>query len=157
MLFTLVCVVLVLAVLAAVSLPLLSGAHVLPTRGQYDRAVYRDQLQEVDRDVARGVLGPREADSARLEIQRRLLAVDISGGPVADQVTRSPRMAATVALFVGTECGRTVLAPWRAGVTRCSVCRPYGRPAGGWSERRSGSAAPGHAGRRCAVATKITG
>ena len=101
MLFTLVCVILVLAVLAMVSLPLLSGAHVLPTRGQYDRAVYRDQLREVERDVARGVLSPREADSARLEIQRRLLAVDVAGGPVSDRLVHSsPRVAAATALFV---------------------------------------------------------
>jgi cytochrome c-type biogenesis protein CcmH len=101
MLFTLACVILVLAVLAAVSLPLLSGAHVLPTRGQYDRAVYRDQLQEVDRDVARGVLSPREADSARLEIQRRLLAVDIGAGSMSDGLLHSsPRMAAAAALLV---------------------------------------------------------
>jgi cytochrome c-type biogenesis protein CcmH len=100
MLFALVCVVLVLAVLAAVSFPLLSGAHVLPARGQYDRAVYRDQLQEVDRDVARGVLNPREADSARLEIQRRLLAVEVAGGPQPDRIVRSPRAAAVAALFV---------------------------------------------------------
>jgi len=83
MLFILACVVLVLAVLAAVSLPLLSGPHALPTRGQYDRAVYRDQLLEVDRDVARGVLTEVEAGAARLEIQRRLLAVDGSVGPPA--------------------------------------------------------------------------
>lgn len=100
MLFTVACVLLLLAVLAAVSLPLISGAHVLPTRGQYDRAVYRDQLQEVDRDVARGVLSTREADSARLEIQRRLLAVDVAGGPVPDRAARSPRVAAAAALFV---------------------------------------------------------
>jgi cytochrome c-type biogenesis protein CcmH len=80
MLFIVLCVALLLAVLAAVGLPLLSGAHVLPSRGQYDRAVYRDQLREVDRDVARGVLNPAEAGAARLEIQRRLLAVDGTGG-----------------------------------------------------------------------------
>src|ERR1700733_7407407 len=100
MLFTLIGVVLVLAVLAAVSLPLLSGAHVLPTRGQYDRAVYRDQLQEVERDTARGVLSPREADSARLEIQRRLLAVEIAGAPVPDRMVRSPRTAVVAGLLV---------------------------------------------------------
>jgi cytochrome c-type biogenesis protein CcmH len=112
MLFTLVCVVLVLAVLAAVSLPLLSGAHVLPARGQYDRAVYRDQLQEVERDVARGVLSPREADSARLEIQRRLLAVEVTGGSVPDRLARSPRIAAAVALFVVTVAAGLY---WRLG------------------------------------------
>jgi cytochrome c-type biogenesis protein CcmH len=112
MLLTLACAVLVLAVLAAISLPLLSGAHVLPTRGQYDRAVYRDQLQEVERDLARGVLSPREADSARLEIQRRLLAVDVSGGGVPDRLMRSPRVAAAAAGFV--VLGAAVLY-WRLG------------------------------------------
>ncbi len=100
MLFTLICVVMVLAVLAAVSLPLLSGARELAGRGQYDRAVYRDQLREVDRDLARGVLNPKEADAARLEIQRRLLAVDTTTGSTVAAVARSPRMAAAVAAFV---------------------------------------------------------
>jgi cytochrome c-type biogenesis protein CcmH len=40
-----------------------------------DLAVYRDQLAELDRDVARGLMPESEAASARLEIQRRLLAV----------------------------------------------------------------------------------
>lgn len=112
MLFTLVCVGLVLVVLAAVSLPLLSGTQVLPTRGQYDRAVYRDQLREVDRDVARGVLSPKEADAARLEIQRRLLAVDVAGGSVATGLARSPRLAAAAALFVVLCAGGLY---WRLG------------------------------------------
>ena len=30
-----------------------------------DVAVYRDQMRELDRDVARGVLGPAEAEAAR--------------------------------------------------------------------------------------------
>jgi cytochrome c-type biogenesis protein CcmH len=100
MLFTLVCAVLILAVLAAVALPLLSGNQVLPARGQYDRAVYRDQLREVERDVARGVLTAQEADAARLEIQRRLLAVDVSGAAVARGTARSPGLALAAALFV---------------------------------------------------------
>lgn len=36
--------------------------------------VYRDQLAEVDRDIARGVLAEAEAEGARIEISRRLLA-----------------------------------------------------------------------------------
>jgi cytochrome c-type biogenesis protein CcmH len=39
-----------------------------------DLAVYRDQLAELERDVARGLMPETEAASARLEIQRRLLA-----------------------------------------------------------------------------------
>lgn len=42
---------------------------------EYDTAVYKDQLAEVDRDVGRGLISETEAATARLEIQRRLLAV----------------------------------------------------------------------------------
>ena len=100
MLFFLVFAALLLAVLAAVGMPLLSGATVLPERGQYDRAVYRDQLRELERDVARGVMSPAEASSARLEIQRRLLAVDSGKGRAAMNVTRSPYLAAAVSGFI---------------------------------------------------------
>ena len=66
----------------AAAWPLVSRAQVFPSRGQYDTAVYRDQLLEVERDVARGVLTPEEAGAARLEIQRRLLAADASAAVV---------------------------------------------------------------------------
>lgn len=41
-----------------------------------DIAVYRDQLAEVDRDLARGVLGDDEADRVRTEVGRRILQAD---------------------------------------------------------------------------------
>lgn len=43
-------------------------------RAVYDRAVFRDQLAELDRDVERGTIGKAEADAARNEISRRLIA-----------------------------------------------------------------------------------
>jgi cytochrome c-type biogenesis protein CcmH len=110
MMFVVVCVVLVALVLAAVSRPLLSGAGGLPARGQYDRAVYRDQLREVDRDVARGVLNADEADAARLEIQRRLLSVGEVGESVA--APRSPRLAIVTALCFVVAAGGLY---WRLG------------------------------------------
>src|SRR5690606_20300968 len=39
-----------------------------------DLAVYRDQLKEVEADRARGLLSDVEAEAARVEISRRLLA-----------------------------------------------------------------------------------
>jgi cytochrome c-type biogenesis protein CcmH len=42
--------------------------------GGSDRLVYLDQLQEIDRDRALGLIGAGEAESARVEISRRLLA-----------------------------------------------------------------------------------
>jgi len=42
----------------------------------YDLQVYRDQLREVEKDVARGVLSEEEAVRARTEVSRRLLEAD---------------------------------------------------------------------------------
>lgn len=42
----------------------------------YDLKVYRDQLREVDKDLARGVVDPADADRVRAEISRRILAAD---------------------------------------------------------------------------------
>lgn len=39
-----------------------------------DLAVYRDQLDEIERDRAAGLTGAAEADAARVEISRRLIA-----------------------------------------------------------------------------------
>lgn len=40
----------------------------------HDIAVYRDQLAEVERDRRQGLIAPAEAEGAKLEISRRLLA-----------------------------------------------------------------------------------
>ena len=42
-------------------------------RRAYDLAVYRDQLAEVDRDRARGLIAADQAEAARIEIRRRIL------------------------------------------------------------------------------------
>src|SRR4051794_22919307 len=112
MLFALVCVAMLLLVLGAVGLPLLSGTKTSPDRAQYDRAVYRDQLLEVERDVARGVLSASEADAARLEIHRRLLAVNGSIEPAATVARSSPLMAAVTGLAVIVGAGGLY---WRLG------------------------------------------
>ncbi|MGY6635495.1 MAG: c-type cytochrome biogenesis protein CcmI [Alkalilacustris sp.] len=44
-----------------------------------DIRVYRDQLREVERDVARGVIAPADAERLRLEISRRILEADRTG------------------------------------------------------------------------------
>ncbi|MBE0552895.1 MAG: c-type cytochrome biogenesis protein CcmI, partial [Rhodobacteraceae bacterium] len=41
-----------------------------------DIAVYRDQLAEVERDLARGTLAADEAQRLRTEVARRLLEAD---------------------------------------------------------------------------------
>ena len=48
--------------------------------GNADLQVYRDQLAEVDRDAARGVIDAGEAERVRIEISRRILEADRAGG-----------------------------------------------------------------------------
>ncbi len=43
---------------------------------EYDLRVYRDQLKDVERDVARGVLGAEDAERIRAEVGRRVIAAD---------------------------------------------------------------------------------
>ncbi|MGC3936413.1 c-type cytochrome biogenesis protein CcmI [Roseobacter sp. EG26] len=42
----------------------------------YDLRVYRDQLREVDKDLARGVVSAADAERVRAEVSRRILSAD---------------------------------------------------------------------------------
>ena len=76
----------------------LSRAGRPPKEGS-EAAVYKDQLTEIDRDVATGLIGSSEAGAARVEISRRLLAaVDSQDGPVIASNTSLRRSAAIMAL-----------------------------------------------------------
>jgi cytochrome c-type biogenesis protein CcmH len=100
MLFILVFAVVAAIAILAMSWPLLTGVVAPPERGQFDRAVYRDQLKELDRDIDRGVLSGAEAETTRLEIQRRLLGVDNTASARGIRFARSPGVAAAASLFV---------------------------------------------------------
>lgn len=91
-------------VLAMVLGPLLRPAKAPPTRAAFDRAVYRDQLKELDRDVARGVLGPEEIATSRLELQRRLLAADAAAMPTQTGSSQ-PVLAVTLSILVVVVAG----------------------------------------------------
>ena len=58
--------------IVAVIWPLARRAGAAPSGS--DVAVYRDQLAEIERDLAAGLVGKTEAKAARVEISRRLLA-----------------------------------------------------------------------------------
>lgn len=62
------------AAIFAVVRPLLKRAPPPAAGADGDLAVYRDQLAEVDRDLARGAIAQPEAEAARIEISRRLIA-----------------------------------------------------------------------------------
>jgi cytochrome c-type biogenesis protein CcmH len=68
----LILVLMTAAAIVAVLWPL--SRHGKSVRSGSDVVVYRDQLDEVERDVAAGLIGKTEAEAARVEISRRLLA-----------------------------------------------------------------------------------
>ena len=61
--------------LAILLVPLLLRRQTAASRESYNLAVYRDQLAEIDRDAARGLLSAEQAEAARAEIGRRILAL----------------------------------------------------------------------------------
>jgi cytochrome c-type biogenesis protein CcmH len=71
-------------------------------RSGSDVVVYRDQLDEVERDLAAGLIGKTEAEAARVEISRRLLAAVEAARtsvPVSDLASGYQRVAAAVAVL----------------------------------------------------------
>jgi len=85
------------AAIFAVLWPLSRGGRA-PNDGS-EAAVYKDQLTEIDRDVAAGLIGSSEAEAARVEISRRLLAAaDSRRDPPIASNTRLRRSAAIIAL-----------------------------------------------------------
>jgi cytochrome c-type biogenesis protein CcmH len=104
MLLWLTFAVMTAAALAALLWPIWrrGAAAVAPEAGLRDAelAVYRDQLAEVDRDVARGLIDPAEAQATRNEVSRRMLA---AAGPDVQPAPSSPgpRRAALVSALVG--------------------------------------------------------
>ena len=75
-------------------------------RGGNDLAVYQDQLEEIGRDRSAGLIGQAEAEAARIEVSRRLLAAadaqETAAQPTASaaQSLWRRRAAAIVALIV---------------------------------------------------------
>lgn len=67
--------------------------------GGSESAVYKDQLAEIGRDAETGLIAPAEAQAARVEISRRLLAAaDVESALPAMPNTRSRRAVAVAAL-----------------------------------------------------------
>lgn len=97
---------LALATTVAVVLPLLRRTGASAVRAEYDLRVFKDQLAEIDRDVERGLLNDAQAASARVEIQRRMLAADteIRG-------TKAGAAGAGRPLRIGTAVTTAILLP----------------------------------------------
>ena len=88
--------IMTLAAIALVVLPLIRSNRDSATRAAHEIEIYRDQLDEVDRDVARGVIDPDDAVAARTEIGRRMLAATdgveiVKAGSPAGKLPAKPR------------------------------------------------------------------
>ena len=70
----LIFLVMVIVAVGLLALPLLRSGRDGAARVDYDVTLYRRQLDEVERDLARGVISPADVAAARAEIGRRLLA-----------------------------------------------------------------------------------
>lgn len=103
MLFWIICLLITCAVAAAVVIPMIR-----PPVGDAEDpqvALYKAQLAEVDRDVARDVLAPEEAERAKTEIARRLLAASPNAKTGAVSPITRPVAAVTVVLLVALAGG----------------------------------------------------
>ena len=89
-------------------------------RSGSDVAVYRDQLDEIDRDKAANLIGGVEAEAARVEVSRRLIAAAAAakaGAAIAAPVPASRYRWATLAAAI-------VVLPLGAGLTYLSLGSP---------------------------------
>ena len=83
---------------ALLLVPLIVRGRGGEARDAYNLAVYRDQLAEIERDVERGIIGPSEAEAARSEIARRILALTPTTTPAASSST--PLVVAAAAIIL---------------------------------------------------------
>lgn len=77
-------------------------------RAEFDLTVYKDQLKEIDRDMDRGVLSEDQAQAARTEIERRMLAAaqdKDEAAPKADASSPGLSMALMIAIVIAVPAG----------------------------------------------------
>ena len=89
-------------------------------RSGSDIAVYRDQLEEIDRDEAASLIGGVEAEAARVEVSRRLIAAAETAKAATAVAAPGP---AGRYRFV-TLAAAIVLLPLGAGITYLSLGSP---------------------------------
>ncbi|SLN26403.1 hypothetical protein ROJ8625_01064 [Roseivivax jejudonensis] len=88
-------------VAALLVLALLRGRRDTRAGEAFDLQVYRDQLTEVERDAARGTIGPEEAERLRTEVSRRLLAADARARAAQDGGGQPATLGLATAAVIG--------------------------------------------------------
>lgn len=91
----------------ALARPLLRAQGGAERRASYDMRVYRDQLREIESDLARGAIGADEAAAVRVEVSRRLLAAsdaeaaEPAAGAAPRRLSRGLAFGLAAALLAG--------------------------------------------------------
>jgi cytochrome c-type biogenesis protein CcmH len=83
-----------------------------PLRRGSDIAVYRDQLDEIVRDRSAGLIGEAEAEAARVEVSRRLIAAADAAAaetPAPEAPARWRRRATAIAALILLPAGAVLL------------------------------------------------
>ena len=88
-----------LLVVGALLLALRNARGAALSAADSDLRVYRDQLEEVDRDLVRGVLSEAEAEAVRTEVSRRLLEADTRAQSAAQDTTGQTGLATALVVF----------------------------------------------------------
>ena len=102
MLFSAIVALMTGAAILAVLWPLSRTGLRAASAREADLAVYRDQLAEIERDRGRGLIAEPEAEAARIEVSRRLLAAaDADAMPVPVPGARLRRRAASMLALLG--------------------------------------------------------
>jgi cytochrome c-type biogenesis protein CcmH len=85
MIFWLIAGILTFGAVLALVWPIINGTETVGDRGDHGLRVYRDQLDELERDHAQGRIGTADLEAARIEIQRRMLAADAESRAAAER------------------------------------------------------------------------
>lgn len=100
MLFWILVAILTAAVAAVLLLPLLRRPSASANDAGHDVEVYRDQLEELKRDEATGLIGAGEAELARAEVARRLIAASKAEAKEKARTSGRNRLAQTFVIVL---------------------------------------------------------
>ncbi len=100
MIFWGIAIIVTFGVSVALLRPLLQRAAMTQGAENPDINVYRDQLQEIARDTARGTLTEAEANNLHIEISRRMLSADAAAQTLVESSAPSSWLATLIILMV---------------------------------------------------------
>lgn len=116
MTFWILTIALALVVALFMARALLVGGKSEEHPAAYDLRVYRDQLKEVDRDLERGIVSAEDAERARTEISRKILAADAKLKEVDEAGDTGAGRSPLVVLVISLVCiGGALGVYWQLG------------------------------------------